>query len=98
MGFKGFHRFAGVIESDYTGLWGVVIYNSNYADYWLPKEKAIAQVVFQQVWMGEPREGKVNRETDRGEAGFGSTDKPTRLRQAIDEAAGPESIERRGFA
>jgi dUTP pyrophosphatase len=75
MGFKGFHRFAGVIESDYVGFWGVVIHNSTNMGHWFNPEKAIIQVVFQEVWMGEPREGKVNRDTDRGEDGFGSTDK-----------------------
>jgi deoxyuridine 5'-triphosphate nucleotidohydrolase len=75
MGFKGFHRFAGVIESDYVGFWGVVLYNSTPHGKWFHPDKAIIQVVFQQVWMGQPKQGTVNRDTDRGEAGFGSTDK-----------------------
>ncbi len=75
MGFKGFHRFAGVIESDYVGFWGVVLHNSTDEGKWFDREKAIIQVVFQEVYMGPCREGKVERDTDRGEAGFGSTDK-----------------------
>lgn len=74
MGFKGFHRFAGVIESDYTGLWGVVMFNSTAVGKWIETDKAVAQVVFQQVWMGEARTGVVDRDTERGEKGFGSTD------------------------
>jgi len=74
MGFKGVHRFAGLIESDYVGLWGVVLFNSTEDDFTVTPEKAVAQVVFQEAWMGEPKQGTVNRNTDRGEAGFGSTD------------------------
>lgn len=75
MGAKGFHRFAGVIESDYRGLWGVVLHNSTSHRFMLTPEKAVVQVVFQPVWMGEPTQGIVNRDTDRGEKGFGSTDR-----------------------
>lgn len=75
MGAAGFHRFAGVIESDYVGLWGLILYNSTSKMRLLTPEKAVAQVIFQPVWMGEARQGKVNRDTDRGSAGFGSTDK-----------------------
>jgi len=75
MGFKGFHRFAGVIESDYVGFWGVVLYNSTTDGKWFDRDKAIVQVVFQPVWMGEPEQvDSIDMDTDRGEKGFGSTD------------------------
>jgi len=74
MGVKGFHTFAGVIESDFTGLWGVVLHNFTSHKLIVVPEKAVAQVVFQPVWMGEPRKGIIIRDTDRGGAGFGSTD------------------------
>lgn len=75
MGAKGFHRFAGVIESDYRGLWGVVLHNTTPRMFRVEPSKAVAQVVFQPVWMGEPKSRVVNRNTDRGDSGFGSTDK-----------------------
>ena len=77
MGAKGFHRFAGVIESDFSGLWGVVLHNTTHRMFLIEPEKAVAQVVFQTVWMGEPKNGYIIRDTNRGDEGFGSTDDNT---------------------
>jgi dUTP pyrophosphatase len=75
MGIKGLHRFAGVIESDYTGLWGVVLFNSLSTAWEISPKKAVAQVVFQETYMGEAQQvDQINMNTDRGEKGFGSTD------------------------
>lgn len=75
MGFKGIHRFAGVIDSDYRGEWGVVLHNSTPNSIQINRGDRIAQVVFQRCWIGTPKRGKVDEETKRGSKGFGSTGK-----------------------
>lgn len=72
MGAKGMHRFAGLIDSDYDGKWGVVLHNSTSSPVVVNVGDRVAQVVFQRVWMGRPRKGVVSL-TGRG--GFGSTGK-----------------------
>ncbi len=74
MGSKGIHRFAGVIDSDYRGMWGVVLHNTTRDMFWIKPGDRIAQVVFQRVWTGRIKEGVVSV-TERGESGFGSTGK-----------------------
>lgn len=73
MGVKGIHRFAGLIDSDYRGEWGVVIHNANPFTIFIGHNERIAQVVFQRVWLGRPRAGAVRNDTDRGSKGWGST-------------------------
>lgn len=74
MGFKGIHRYAGCIDSDYPGKWGVVLHNSTYDDITVNKGDRIAQVLFQRCWIGKPKAGIVSQTTDRV-GGFGSTGK-----------------------
>ena len=73
MGSRGFHRYAGVIDSDYRGPWGIVLHNSTSRVYKIIPGERIAQVLFQSLWTGEPREGVVEDNTERGGAGWGST-------------------------
>ncbi len=73
MGFKGVHRYAGLIDSDYRGEWGVVLHNTTEEFFSVEKGDRIAQVVFQRVWGGKPKLGTVFNDTSRGEGGFGST-------------------------
>jgi len=75
LGAKGLHRFAGVIDPDYTGLWSVVLHNTTHRKFIAYPDQAVAQVVFQPVWMGEVKIGVIERDTDRGDSGFGSTDR-----------------------
>jgi len=75
MGAKGFHRFAGLIDSDYRGKWGVVIHNTTSEPLTVNYGDRIAQVVFQRVWIGKPKFGTVKDDTTRGTGGFGSTGK-----------------------
>jgi dUTP pyrophosphatase len=75
MGAKGLHRFAGLIDSDYRGLWGVVIHNTTDSPLEINYGDRIAQVVFQRVWTGKPKVGTVKDDTKRGVQGFGSTGK-----------------------
>lgn len=72
-GVRGLHRFAGLIDSDYRGDWGVVIYNSTSDTVEVRPGDRVAQVVFQRCWIGKPKWGKVKNDTARGTGGFGST-------------------------
>lgn len=73
LGVKGLHRFAGVIDSDYRGAWGVVMHNTTDDVVVINRGDRVAQVIFQRCWVGTPRWGKPGSTTERGEAGFGST-------------------------
>lgn len=75
MGFKGIHRFAGLIDSDYRGEWGVVLHNTGLQEVTINAGDRIGQVVFQRCWIGTPKLGYIDCDTERGTAGFGSTGK-----------------------
>jgi deoxyuridine 5'-triphosphate nucleotidohydrolase len=75
MGAKGYHRYAGCIDSDYRGDWGVVLHNSTGQPVTIKPYDRVAQVVFQRCWIGQPKLGVVINDTERGEGGFGSTGK-----------------------
>lgn len=72
LGSKGYHRYAGLIDSDYRGQWQVVIHNATSEFVNIFRGDRVAQVVIQRVWIGTPKEGKVDTSVDRG-GGFGST-------------------------
>lgn len=74
MAYKhGIDVFAGVIDSGYRGDVGVILYNSQYSDYNVEKGDRIAQLVLQKVEDFELVEVSDLNNTDRSEAGFGST-------------------------
>ena len=74
MAYKyGIDVFAGVIDSGYRGDIGVILYNSQYNDYNVEKGDRIAQLVLQKVENFELVEVSDLNNTDRSEAGFGST-------------------------
>ena len=75
IGFKGRHRYAGVIDSDYRGEWGCVIHNASVTDMTIDKGDRVCQVLFQRVWTGVPGVSEKLSETSRSSGGFGSTGK-----------------------
>lgn len=75
LGSKGIHRFAGVIDSGYRGPLGVVLHNSTTETKIINKGDKIAQLVIQEVFTPEVVEVDELDSTDRGEKGFGSSDK-----------------------
>lgn len=75
MGARGVHRYAGCIDSDYRGPWGVVLHNSTNDTVVIGPYDRVAQVVFQRCWVGQPRLGHVSNDSERGTGGFGSTGK-----------------------
>lgn len=73
MGRKGIHRFAGVIDADYRGNWGVILCNHTPLPHRIEVGDKIAQVVFQKVESWPIEEVTELSDTARGEGGWGST-------------------------
>lgn len=75
MGFKGIHRFGGVIDSDYRGVLKIILCNHTKSNYKISKGDRIAQGVIQDYYRANFEEVYELSETSRGEGRFGSTGK-----------------------
>jgi len=75
MGFKGMHRFAGLIDSDYRGEFKIILFNSTKEIFKISKGDRICQVVIQDYYTPDFVEVSELSETSRGEGRFGSTGK-----------------------
>jgi len=64
---------AGVIDADYRGEVGVILFNFGSEDFEVKKGSRIAQLVLEKICLAEVEEVKVLVETERGASGFGST-------------------------
>ena len=73
MGFKGIHRFAGLIDSDYRGEFKVILNNSTKLPFKINKGDRIAQGVIQDYYKPDFIEVDELSDTQRGAGGFGST-------------------------
>ena len=65
---------AGVIDADYTGNLGVVIYNHGQTVYTVREGDRIAQLICERIAYPVPVQCESLNATDRGNCGFGSTD------------------------
>ena len=70
---KGIQIGGGVIDRDYTGEVGVIIFNNNSEHFEVKKDDAIAQLICQCIVYPQTIEVKNLIKTDRGSDGFGST-------------------------
>lgn len=69
------HTGAGVVDSDYRGSIGVVLYNLGDEDYQVKSGDKVAQLIFEQhIHNTNFLVTEDLPETDRGEGGYGSTD------------------------
>ena len=66
---------AGVIDADYRGPVGVVLFNLGKADYQVAKGDRIAQLVLEKIVVADVEECDDLDDTVRGAGGFGSTGK-----------------------
>lgn len=73
---------AGVIDADYRGEVGVILFNFGTKDFEIKEGDRIAQLVLEKIELSEVLEVQELDETVRGEGGFGSTGV-----EAEDEAA-----------
>lgn len=64
---------AGVIDSDYRGNVGVILFNHSDEVFVVKKHDRIAQVVFEKIAILDPVEVDELSETIRADGGFGST-------------------------
>ncbi|EHS62970.1 hypothetical protein PGT21_050360 [Puccinia graminis f. sp. tritici] len=69
----GINTGAGVIDEDYRGPVGVVLFNHGEQDFQVKKGDRIAQLVIERIVTPEVREVQSMTETERGAGGFGST-------------------------
>lgn len=75
MGFKGIHRFAGLVDSDYRGEFKVILFNSTKLPFKINKGDRIAQGVIQDYYKPDFIEVDDLSDTERGAGGFSSTGK-----------------------
>lgn len=73
MGNKGITAFAGVIDPDYRGEWGIILYNSTHSTFRWKAGDRLGQVVFFKVELPEVCEVSSLTDTVRGVGGYGST-------------------------
>ncbi|XP_060030598.1 deoxyuridine 5'-triphosphate nucleotidohydrolase, mitochondrial isoform X2 [Erinaceus europaeus] len=68
-------RVAGVIDEDYRGNVGVVLFNFGKEKFEVKKGDRIAQLICERIFYPEIEEVQVLEDTKRGSGGFGSTGK-----------------------
>ena len=73
--FHGIHVGAGVIDPDYRGNVGVVLFNLSSQDYVVRQGDRCAQIILEQAYVPFIVEVKSLPETSRGTGSFGSTEK-----------------------
>ncbi|XP_072202122.1 deoxyuridine 5'-triphosphate nucleotidohydrolase, mitochondrial isoform X2 [Excalfactoria chinensis] len=66
---------AGVIDEDYRGNVGVVLFNFGKETFEVKKGDRIAQLICERIFYPELEEVQALDDTERGEGGFGSTGK-----------------------
>lgn len=64
---------AGVVDADYRGPLGVVLFNFGTEDFVVEQGDRIAQLILEKVCMADAVQVEKLMETERGEGGFGST-------------------------
>lgn len=66
---------AGVIDQDYRGNVGVVMFNFSDTDFEVKKGDRIAQLICEKIYLPQLQELPALDNTERGSGGFGSTGK-----------------------
>lgn len=64
---------AGVVDEDYRGNLGVVLFNHSEVDFDVKKGDRIAQFICERIFYPTIEEVSTLNETERGSGGFGST-------------------------
>lgn len=70
---KGIDVGAGVVDSDYRGPVGILLFNFGKEDFEIKRGDRVAQLILEQIILSEVVECDDLDETVRGEGGFGST-------------------------
>lgn len=69
----GLDVLSGVIDADYRGEIGCLLYNTGDETITLPAQSKICQLIIEKIITPEPVWANEIDETDRGSGGFGST-------------------------
>ncbi|RWU04791.1 dUTP diphosphatase, partial [Anoxybacillus flavithermus] len=85
---------AGVIDSDYRGDVGAIVFNYSDTAHRIIPGMRIAQIIFERHLTPDILEVEDLDETERGEKGFGSTDQPEETAQRLYTPAEYEAIRR----
>jgi len=86
---------AGVVDADYRGPVGVVLFNFGTSDFTIDKGDRIAQLILEKISMVEAVKVEELSDTARGSGGFGSTGvKSSSIATAADDDA--EKLEEDG--
>mmetsp|Transcript_25267 Transcript_25267/g.38798 ORF Transcript_25267/g.38798 Transcript_25267/m.38798 type:complete len:195 (+) Transcript_25267:211-795(+) len=90
---KGIHVGAGVIDADYRGAVGVVLFNLGKEDFEIQPGDRIAQLVLEQVLMVPVVEVEDLDKTVRGSGGFGSTGVANKKQRTVSPPVTPTNGE-----
>ena len=63
----------GVIDGDFRGGIGVILYNHSKQNFYVKKGDRIAQLIVERICLPELEESETLSETSRGDSGFGSS-------------------------
>jgi len=77
---------AGVVDADYRGPVGVVLFNFGTSDFTIDKGDRIAQLILEKISMVEAVKVEELSDTARGSGGFGSTGVKSSIATAADDA------------
>lgn len=69
----GLDKGAEVIDSGYRGEVHIHLFNHSFSAVSFLAGSPIAQILLMPVWTGQPIQGQVSIDTERGTGGFGST-------------------------
>jgi len=70
---NGIDVMAGVIDADYRGDVGVILYNTDIEDFEFKKGDRIAQIIIEKCYKAEWQEVQDLKDSVRSDGGFGST-------------------------
>jgi dUTP pyrophosphatase len=91
---KGIDVGAGVVDADYRGPVGVVLFNFGEEDFVVSKGDRIAQLILEEISMVPAVQVEELTETARGEGGFGSTGIVAKKARTISPPVGEGSNEK----
>eukprot|EP01033_Poteriospumella_lacustris_P000530 gene530-358_t len=66
-------KYAAVVDYDYRGNVGVVLFNHAEQDFAISRGDRIAQLILERICMADMEEVEELPDTERGAGGFGST-------------------------
>merc|ERR1719253_2092384 len=81
---------AGVVDSDYRGEVGVVLFNHGAEDFTVEAGDRIAQLIVEKVNICRCEEAETLEDTARGTGGFGSTGIANTAEPSLEVASSPE--------